>query len=183
MKNMLRELIKLDFNLSTQFQNRANRSGWWRPAVLLAHSGDSWVWAGGLALVWLFSRGELRAYAAVLGISVVIQALFVFGLKTVIRRKRPSGEGGGLYRQYDPHSFPSGHATRAVLLAVMAQSLGPAWFGWLLTIWAPFVCLSRVVTGLHYISDIVGGMLLGLVMGLVMAAVSPLWAQWFPFIF
>jgi undecaprenyl-diphosphatase len=69
------------------------------------------------------------------------------------------------------------------MLAVLAIGLGPAWFGWVMGIWAPLVCLSRVVTGVHYLSDILGGMLLGLLLGLAVIAINPLWMQWFPFLF
>jgi membrane-associated phospholipid phosphatase len=50
-------------------------------------------------------------------------------------------------------------------------------------IWAPLVCLSRVLTGLHYLTDILGGMLLGLLLGLLFIALGPLWLAWFPFLF
>jgi membrane-associated phospholipid phosphatase len=183
MKNNLQSLVRLDFDLTARIQKKAARGIGWRLAVILAHSGDSWVWAIGLGLVWLFSQGELRRYAAILEISVVIQALFVFALKSIIRRRRPSGEWGSLYRHYDPNSFPSGHATRAMLLAVMGLILGPAWFGGLLAIWAPLVCISRVMTGVHYISDILGGVVLGILMGLVMVTAIPLWETLFPFLF
>ncbi len=179
---MLQRLNELDARLTDRIRLK-DRSGWWRLAALLAHSGDSWLWATGMALVWLFSRSFWHGYAAVLAISVVIQALFVFALKWLIRRQRPAGDWGGIYRQFDPHSFPSGHATRATLLAVMAITLGPAWFGALLAIWAPLVCLSRVLTGVHYISDVLGGMVLGLVMGALMTALSPVWPGILPFLF
>lgn len=180
---MLRELNRLDADLTVKIQKLASQGWGWRLAVLLAHSGDSWIWAGGLGLVWLFSRGETRSLAAIFEISVVLQAFLVYGLKAVIRRKRPTGEWGGVYRQYDPHSFPSGHATRAFMLAYLAIALGPAWLGWLMAVWAPLVCLARIINGLHYLSDIVGGAILGLLLGAVFAAVSPLWAAWLPFLF
>lgn len=181
---MLRTFNQFDLDLSRRMRIEP-QSGLWKPAVLLAHSGDSWVWAIGMGLVWLLRIGGAfwHRFSATLAISVVIQALFVFALKALIKRQRPSGDWGGIYRQVDPHSFPSGHATRAVLLAVLGIGLGPAWFAWLIALWAPLVCLSRVATGVHYISDIVGGMVLGLLMGLLMLALSPLWAQWFPFLF
>ena len=184
---MLRTLNNLDLNLSNLFRIQKSHPLWF-PAVILAHSGDSWVWAIGVGLVWLlwFARiggAHLHQYSAILEISIVFQALFVFALKAVIKRRRPTGEWGGIYRQYDPHSFPSGHATRAVLLAVTAIGLGPAWFAWTMAVWAPLVCLSRVLTGLHYLSDILGGMLLGLLMGLAILVISPLWMEWFPFLF
>jgi len=183
MKSVLSKLNELDARLTHRIRLKAAGAGWWRLAVILAHSGDSWLWAIGMTLVWLFSRSFWHGYAAILVISIVIQALFVFALKWLIRRRRPDGDWGGIYRQFDPHSFPSGHATRAVLLAVLAVGLGPAWFGALIAAWAPLVCLSRVMTGVHYISDILGGMALGLVMGLLMIEISPFWPTILPFLF
>lgn len=181
---MLQTLNTIDLHISRLFRIQKNHRLWW-PAVILAHSGDSWVWATAVGLVWLltFGKGYWHAYSATLEISIVCQALFVFGLKSLIRRQRPSGEWGGIYRSVDPHSFPSGHATRAVLLAVLGIGLGPAWFGWLMALWAPLVCASRVLTGLHYFSDILGGILLGLLLGLLVLAIYPLWMAWFPFFF
>jgi undecaprenyl-diphosphatase len=59
------------------------------------------------------------------GIGVL--AAMVLGIKFLVRRKRPEGEWGQIYRNTDPHSFPSGHAARAFLIAVIASALAPAW--------------------------------------------------------
>ncbi len=184
MNTTWQSILEFDARLSERLRLTAKHPVW-KMAAILAHSGDSWLWAIGVGLVWLFNMGGLSWHrsSAILEISIVIQALFVFGLKALIRRQRPSGSWGVIYRQYDPHSFPSGHATRAILLSVMAAQLGPAWFAWLLAIWAPLVCLSRVFTGVHYVSDILGGMLLGLLMGLLLMAISPIWVQIFPFLY
>jgi undecaprenyl-diphosphatase len=179
----LQDLLNIDARLTQRFQLSQSGSFWWKPAVIFAHSGDSWIWAIGLALVWLVGNPYWHRFAAVLEISIILQALLVFAIKSVIRRQRPEGQWGSIYRQFDPHSFPSGHATRAVLLAVLAASLGPVWFGVLICVWAPLVCFSRVLTGLHYFSDILGGMLLGLLLGLVFTAASPLWLQLMPSLF
>ena len=37
--------------------------------------------------------------------------------------------------------------------------------GVVLALWAPLVCLARVAMGVHYLSDVLAGMLLGLVLG------------------
>jgi membrane-associated phospholipid phosphatase len=179
----MQKLLKLDAQITQWVHLASPASRLWKLAVILAHSGDSWLWAIGVGVVWVFGNPFWHRYAAILEISIVIQALFVFGLKQIIRRQRPNGEWGGIYRQFDPHSFPSGHATRALLLVVMAISMGPAWFGLLIGIWAPLVCLSRVMTGVHYISDILGGMLLGLAMGYLMVSISPFWVSLLPFLF
>jgi membrane-associated phospholipid phosphatase len=36
----------------------------------------------------------------------------------------------------------------------------------LLLIWGPLVALARVAMGVHYLSDIIGGALLGIILGL-----------------
>jgi undecaprenyl-diphosphatase len=52
------------------------------------------------------------------------------------------------------------------MLAVVAVGLGPAWFGILLLTWAPLVILARVAMGVHYLSDVLAGALLGVAIGM-----------------
>ncbi len=185
MSETLQKLNQFDLDLTDRIRLKSTRHPGWVTAVILAHSGDSWLWATGVGLAWLasFGRQPLHRFSAILEINIVLQALTVFALKQLIRRQRPQGDWGGVYRQIDPHSFPSGHATRAVMLSVLCLSLGPAWLGWLLAVWAALVCLARVMTGVHYVSDILGGLVLGLLMGLLLVTVSPLWIRLFPFLF
>ncbi len=130
-------------------------------AALLAHSGDSWFWGAGLVLVWLLSDAGWKDWALRLFIAIGVTAAMVTGLKFIIRRQRPQGEWGAIYRKADPHSFPSGHAARAVLIALLIVSWGPSWLVPLILVWAPLVPLARVAMGLHYISDTVAGALFG----------------------
>lgn len=143
-------------------------------AIFLGHSGDSWFWLLGLLLViWRGSESwRSLAYAFLLGIALT--AVVVLLIKFSVRRQRPEGEWGQVYRRTDPHSFPSGHAARAVMLAVLAVALGPAWFAALLVIWAPLVGLARVATGLHYVSDVLAGWVLGLLMGMTVLQITQL---------
>jgi undecaprenyl-diphosphatase len=145
-----------------------------RLAILLAHSGDSWFWLLVLLpLAWLGDEfWSSRARVFILGI--LITALLVFAIKLTVRRRRPEGKWGQVYRKTDPHSFPSGHAARAALLAVLAIGLGPAWLGVALAIWAPLVMLARVAMGVHYLSDVLAGALLGVLVGLAILLLNPL---------
>ena len=88
-------------------------------------------------------------------------------IKFLVRRRRPEGEWGGIYRNTDPHSFPSGHAARSFLIAVLATGLSPVGLASALWIWAPLVALARVAMGVHYISDIVAGAVFGLIIALI----------------
>lgn len=182
-----RSILKFDAHLSNRMRV-AERPGWLRNiAVFFAHSGDSWFWGLALILLWFFTDDPLwKRWAVVLFGGISVLAVIVMSLKFIIRRRRPEGEWGGIYRNTDPHSFPSGHAARAFLIAVLATGLGPPLAGIILWIWAPLVALARVAMGVHYASDIVAGMLVGIVVGLIgLEAYSPLlaWVSswlWFP---
>jgi len=136
-------------------------------AVLFAHSGDSWFWALGLVILWLAGDSFWREWAVVQFAGISVLAALVLVIKFRVRRRRPEGEWGRIYRFTDPHSFPSGHAARAFLIATIAAGLGPAWLGIALWIWAPLVALARVAMGVHYLSDVVAGTLLGIVVALI----------------
>ena len=138
-----------------------------RVAIIMAHSGDSWFWLIGLGIVWFVGPDYWKGRALLLAIGITVTAVLVMTLKFTIRRQRPEGEWGAIYRRTDPHSFPSGHAARAFLLPVLAIATGPAWFAVTLWLWAPMVALARVAMGVHYLSDIIAGAVLGLVMGVI----------------
>ena len=159
------QLLSLDARLSAQLRV-AERPGLLRTcAAFLAHSGDSWFWWAGLALLWWRGNQFWRPWALTVLLSIIGQAVIVLAIKFTIRRRRPQGEWGGMYRSTDPHSFPSGHAARAILIGLLAIGLGPGWLAILLGVWAPLVALARVAMGLHYLSDIVAGAVLGAIAG------------------
>ncbi len=178
----MKQLLQLDADLSARLR-LSQSSRFWKLAAFTAHSGDSWFWMLGLFIIWLVGNKEWHQSSALMAAGVAGLALFVFALKFTIRRQRPPGDWGAIYRNTDPHSFPSGHAARAGLLAVMAMGLGPSWFGILVLIWSPLVSLSRVGTGVHYLSDIIAGLLLGIVAGFVVLALSPWLMHTFPIFF
>jgi membrane-associated phospholipid phosphatase len=179
----LEALAKLDDRLSHRIRLTSEQRGWWQLVTFLAHSGDSWFWLAGLGIIWLLAIPEWHGKAVVLSAGIVMLAALVLAIKFTVRRRRPAGEWGAIYRNTDPHSFPSGHAARVFMLALMAVSLGPGWFGWLLVVWAPLVSLARVMTGLHYLTDVLAGMVLGLLAGMVMLQLQPLLMAFFPFMF
>jgi membrane-associated phospholipid phosphatase len=166
---MIRQVMDLDTRLTAQLR-LADRPGIRRKiAMVLAHSGDSWFWLAGLLLVWLLGNPYWQVRAQYLAAGVIVTALLVLLIKFTVRRKRPEGEWGAIYRNTDPHSFPSGHAARAVLIAFLFLALGPPWLAVLLLAWAPLVSLARVSMGVHYLSDVVAGSILGLVIALLIA--------------
>jgi len=91
-------------------------------------------------------------------------------VKVLSRRRRPAGVAAAtrLQGMRPPRttSFPSGHTATAFGFAMGAGQELPA-FAFPLLAMATFVGFSRVHTGLHYPSDVVGGALIGVGVGLV----------------
>ena len=171
---MLDKLLELDLQHSRRL-NIAGQPGILRTAAgILAHSGDSWFWLAGLAILFILGNPAWKYRAAVLAASILATAVLVLALKFSVRRQRPDGQWGSIYRSTDPHSFPSGHAARAFLIATLAIGLGPSWFGIVALVWAPLVTMARVAMGVHYLSDVLAGVLVGLLMGGVILRIIPL---------
>ncbi len=163
----LRRISTLDAALSARMRVAEKPGALRSLAALLAHSGDSWFWFLGLGLLAAFGRGFWRWWAALLFVAILGTALLVMTLKFSVRRSRPQGEWGQIYRRTDPHSFPSGHAARAALIGVLTLGAGPLWAGALLCLWALLVALARVSMGVHYLSDILAGAALGILIALL----------------
>lgn len=89
------------------------------------------------------------------------------GVKRVVRRPRPA-HVEPLVRTAGRHSFPSSHASSAVtavaVVIVVAHGASPGAPLVLAAATAPLaaaMCLSRLVTGVHYPSDVAAGVALG----------------------
>jgi undecaprenyl-diphosphatase len=132
---------------------------------LLAHSADSLVLIPLLALLWWREGFTGDSVAVPLAAAFVLSVVLTTLVKYAVRRRRPQGQWGAMYRKTDPHSFPSGHASRTAALAVVALARGLPLPGLLLGLWALLVGLARVALGVHYLLDVAAGWLLGLAIG------------------
>lgn len=179
---MMQKLIQLDVNLSNRLRMEVDESFRWKLVAFLAHSGDSWFWLLGLGIVWLLSNAW-RGFSAFLIVDILLLAALVMSIKFLVRRSRPPGEWGSIYRNTDPHSFPSGHAARAVMIATVVAANAPLWVAVCVMIWAVLVSLSRIFTGMHYVSDVLAGMALGLLSAGVFLAARDWMQTLLPFLF
>jgi undecaprenyl-diphosphatase len=162
-----KSLLELDARLSAQVRVAEKPGPLRSVAIFFAHSGDSWFWGLALIILWFIGQKFWKDWSIIEFVGISLLAVIVMSLKFIIRRRRPEGEWGGIYRNTDPHSFPSGHAARAFLIAVIATALGPLWLAILLWIWAPLVSLARVAMGVHYLSDIVAGAIVGILVAVI----------------
>ena len=174
MKDLIAQIITIDEEYSHKLRV-AEKPGTLRTlAMFFAHSGDSWFWGAGLLLLWYFGSEFWKRWAFYELAFISLLVIVIMSLKFTIRRKRPAGEWGAIYRNTDPHSFPSGHAARAFLIATLAIILGPGWLAMILLAWAPLVTFSRVLMGVHYLSDVIVGALIGIAFAYIGWSFAPL---------
>jgi membrane-associated phospholipid phosphatase len=174
----LRRIINTDARLSKKMRVAEKPGALRAIAVFFAHSGDSWFWAVALIALWAVGGSFWKKWAVVQFVGISLLVALVLSIKFLVRRRRPEGEWGGIYRNTDPHSFPSGHAARSFLIAVVASGLGPVGVAITLWIWAPLVALARVAMGVHYLSDVVAGAALGIVVALIGLQIHQPLFQW-----
>ena len=68
-------------------------------------------------------------------------------------------------------SFPSGHATIAFALAFGMMIHNRRW-GWVFTVLALYVGISRIIVGVHYPADVVGGIIVAAVAAAITAPIK-----------
>jgi undecaprenyl-diphosphatase len=149
--------------------NRWSAPQWFRMFMVAAtRMGDGWLWyATGVAvLIW----GGSARYVAVgsAGLAVLSGILLFLLLKRVSHRKRPC--------EFEPHcwasilppdqfSFPSGHSITAFAIATCLGSFYPELLVAFLLV-AMSIAVSRIILGMHFLSDVVAGCAIGAVLGL-----------------
>ncbi len=95
--------------------------------------------------------------------SLFISMIIVFLLKIIVMRARPE-VALNLFSELSS-SFPSGHATAVFsVLPILSKFSKIKWF-WLF--FAVIVAFSRLYLGVHYLTDVVSGALIGYSIGLL----------------
>ena len=69
------------------------------------------------------------------------------------------------------------------MLSVIIFGLGYTLLGILVLIWGLAVSFARVSLGVHYLSDILGGWIIGAVLAIAILQAQPIFYKLFPFVF
>ncbi len=131
--------------------------------------GDGWLWYAMGMIVLLFggsSRFEALGAAAAASFTGIV--LFL-RLKRMFNRRRPSTMQPHCWATLlppDQFSFPSGHTITAFSIAIPLGLFYPSLMVGLLFC-AISIALSRVLLGLHFLSDVVAGCAIGVTLGLI----------------
>jgi len=141
---------------------------WFRILMIVAtRGGDGWLWYG-LGLILLVYGGEQRFAAIGAAGSSAVAGIFLFrALKHTSRRKRPceiEPHCWAFVLPPDKYSFPSGHSITAFAVAVTLGLFYPFLQPCLLAL-ALLIAASRIVLGMHFLSDVIAGSALGAALG------------------
>ncbi|MFD1713299.1 phosphatase PAP2 family protein [Amnibacterium flavum] len=109
-----------------------------------------------------------RKWGAVYFISAcVVSAGLVQLVKNLVERPRPEQ----ILVHADFGSFPSGHTANAATLAVVLGFIGRRWWVWAIgALWVIGMLLSRNYLGAHWLTDTLGGLVLGAAVALILWA-------------
>ena len=150
--------------------NRWQAPRWVRLASLCAtRAGDGWLWFVVAATI-LALGGEERfpiVGAGTLAASTGV-ALFLL-LKKVTGRRRPCALERHCWATLlppDQFSFPSGHTMTAFAVTVPVGLAYPLAAPWLM-VSAILIAASRILLGMHFLSDVIAGSILGAFLGCV----------------
>ncbi|HVA64573.1 MAG TPA: phosphatase PAP2 family protein [Terriglobales bacterium] len=138
---------------------------WWMLGA--SRGGDGYLWAG-IAFVLACFGGPSRLLAiasAALAAGLALASFMV--LKRLFRRPRPCAHWPHAWarvRAYDEFSFPSGHSLTAFAIATALLLFYPDLRS-LLLFCALSIALSRLLLGLHFLSDVLVGSALGVLAG------------------
>ena len=158
-------LINLDGNILLWIQEYIRQDwmeGFWKGITMLGDSG--WFWIA-LSLLLMVPR-QTRWIGITSLAAIVIGALITnVTLKNLVARTRPYEVVEGLallIEKQSDYSFPSGHTCASFAAAGVYWRMLPKKFGIPLVILAAMIAFSRLYVGVHYPTDVLAGLLIGL---------------------
>lgn len=141
---------------------------WFRVLMILStRGGDGWLWYALGVILLVYGGGHRFAAVGAAG-AAALGGIFLFrGLKRTSRRKRPYELEPHCWSSIlppDKYSFPSGHSITAFAVALSVGLFYPDLMGYLLAV-AFLIASSRIILGMHFLSDVLAGSAIGVALG------------------
>jgi undecaprenyl-diphosphatase len=125
------------------------------------------------AVLWIWGR---RSIARQIALALVIATIMVSAIKLLVHRARPSAVISSL-SAINPHdlftdkfSFPSSHTTLAAAAAFTLLLNYKDWRALIAVLATVIIAATRMYQGMHFPTDILGGVVLGVISSLIARA-------------
>ena len=135
--------------------------------IAATRGGDGWLWYGIAAIIAIFGGPERFIALGCASIAVGTGIALFIKLKKSFGRKRPCALEPHCWATLlppDQFSFPSGHTITAFAIAIALGAFYPMLRVELLFC-AASIAASRILLGMHFLSDVIAGGLLGAALG------------------
>ena len=157
-------LKSFDFNLAYRLFTYTNSNYYFKYFfIFISKSADGYIlfFSFFVSLLYLFNNQSL--FFKLFFTTFLLNYGFYFLLKIISKRKRPyqAFNMPHIIMPPDLYSFPSGHTSSSFFIACIFSFYIPNLSFFFLS-WAFLVSLSRLFLGLHYPTDIISGMILGI---------------------
>ncbi|MFN0106036.1 MAG: phosphatase PAP2 family protein [Bryobacteraceae bacterium] len=148
--------------------NRWRAPRWIRLWMICAtRGGDGWLWyAVAIAIAMFGGQARVAALGAA-GLAVGLGIALFISIKRTTRRRRPCALEPHAWSKLlppDQFSFPSGHTITAFAMSLAVGSFYPGVMPVLLFC-AVSIGLSRILLGMHFLSDVLAGAGIGSLLG------------------
>lgn len=162
-----RRLASGDAALCLLANSWCGRSRWRHCFARVSRLGDGPAWYALMGLLVLADGLDGLAVSLRLALTGVVTLAIYRAMKRWTRRPRPFASDQRIrawVAPLDEFSFPSGHTLHAVAFTTVTLAFYPV-LGWVLLPFTAAIAVSRVVLGLHYPSDVLVALALGLMLG------------------
>lgn len=117
---------------------------------------------------WKYRKWELAS-------AYLLNAIIITILKYAVNRTRPFVIDGNIEKLTwgGSPSFPSGHTGDAMIIAFMVSLVfnKQKWWVMLVWVWAILVGYSRMVLGVHYLSDVLGATVISAIVAFIVHSI------------
>lgn len=115
---------------------------------------------------WINDDEKLKETSITTGVALATNLAFTYAIKTIVNRPRPMTTYPDLIIDHGlvltEKSFPSGHTSSAFTFATSLSIAYPKWYVIVPAYaWASTVAFTRLYLGVHYPSDVLGGICVG----------------------
>lgn len=176
----MQQLVELDGNILLWIQEHLRTDVMTAIMKVVTMLGDKGIFLIAVAVMLMAYKPTRKAgMAAVLGLVINLLIVNVW-LKNVVDRTRPYYVVEGLQSLLPPQwdsSFPSGHTSHAFVMVAAIWSMLKRKYGVIALVIATLIAFSRLYLGVHYPSDVLFGVLIGLISGFVSVMVIKRWKR------